>query len=100
MYLARRMDRFLLALLPNRLVEAKTSVDLARQLRTAIGVPLARRPGTSTRRLDGTWTAPPAPARHTRRPAKTGHRPRWRLTRLLTAYRRLAASARPTRPAW
>ncbi|TDC60817.1 hypothetical protein E1200_29875, partial [Actinomadura sp. GC306] len=45
------------ALLPNRLVEAKTSIDLARQLHTA-GLMLPRRPGPHTRNADGTWNGP------------------------------------------
>ncbi|MEU8801258.1 hypothetical protein [Spirillospora sp. NPDC048819] len=89
------------ALLPNRLVEAKTSADLARQLHATAGPTLARRPGPSTRSPDGTWIAPRVPAPRHRRPIRTGHRPQRRLTRLLAAYRRWAGtSARPTRSAW
>jgi hypothetical protein len=47
------------ALLPDRLVEAKTAADLARQLYGILGPPHARRPCTpSTRRSDGTWAVP------------------------------------------
>lgn len=50
------------ALLPDRLVEAKTAADLARQLYGLLGRPhpqAVRRPSTpSTRRPDGTWNVP------------------------------------------
>lgn len=82
------------ALLPDRLVEAKTSADLARELHAALPVPrprphaepdpYARRPGTSTRRADGTWTPAKSP---TRRPAPRRKRSRrvvrWLLTTCL-----------------
>lgn len=58
------------ALLPDRLVEAKTAADLARQLYGLLGRPRSqavRRPSTpSTRRPDGTWNIPAhAPVRRT-----------------------------------
>lgn len=56
------------ALLPDRLVEAKTAAGLARQLHDILGRPrpqAARPPSTpSTRRPDGTWNVPsPVPVR-------------------------------------
>ncbi|RFS87222.1 hypothetical protein D0T12_02990 [Actinomadura spongiicola] len=47
------------ALLPNRLVEARTAADLAGQLQDAIGLPyVVRRPCPCGRRADGSWALP------------------------------------------
>jgi hypothetical protein len=64
------------ALLPDRLVEAKTAADLARQLYGVLGRPQprpVRRPSTpSTRRPDGTWNVPArAPVRRTTSPRRS-----------------------------
>jgi hypothetical protein len=82
------------ALLPDRLVEARTAADLARQLRAALPVPrprphakpdpYARRPRTSARRADGTWTsAKPAARRPARRSGRKHRVVRWLLTTCL-----------------
>lgn len=94
------------ALLPDRLVEARTAADLARRLRSIrshTGPEFAgpRRPASSTRRPDGTWTVPPTPdlkpIRH-----GTPARRQWRcVARLLVGCLRLAGlSAWSRTPAW
>ncbi|MEV5824944.1 hypothetical protein AB0L25_05150 [Spirillospora sp. NPDC052242] len=67
------------AMLPDRLVEAKNAVGLARQLRAALGPPPVRVP--PGRRGDGTWCTPRRP--HAR-PARRRGRVRL-LSRLVAA---------------
>lgn len=79
------------ALLPDRLVEAKTAVDLARQLHAALPRPrphatpaASRRPRPSARRTDGTWTSTkPATRRSARRGGRGRRAVRWLLTTCL-----------------
>ncbi|TDD87958.1 hypothetical protein E1293_06995 [Actinomadura darangshiensis] len=86
------------ALLPNRLVEAKTATDLARQLRAALlrphpharPEPHVRRQRASARRADGTWTAAKAA---TRQPAQHGTQARRALRWLLTTCLHLTPAA-------
>jgi hypothetical protein len=68
------------ALLPDRLVEAKTSLDLARLLRAALPRPQPPRPGPSTCRPDGTWS--PASPRPAQRPTSRNAQA-WRPERVL-----------------
>ncbi|NKZ03541.1 hypothetical protein [Actinomadura latina] len=78
------------ALLPDRLVEAKTAADLARRLHAALPrprpharpEPYVRRPRPSARRPDGTWTTAKSA---TQRPVKQGGRVRRVVRWLLTA---------------
>ena len=78
------------ALLPSRLVEARTSTDLARQLHAALGPPVS--PVPSTRRPDGTWAVPAPSAR--RHNGKARHSRRG-LARLLAAGLRMVGRSRP-----
>ncbi|MFA1550878.1 hypothetical protein [Actinomadura chokoriensis] len=75
------------ALLPDRLVEARTAAGLARQLHAALprpGAQVIRRPLPPTRRPDGTWTtAKPTAAGSPHRRDLAGrcrHVVRWLLT--------------------
>jgi hypothetical protein len=93
------------ALLPDRLVEARTAADLARRLRSirpdARPEFAARRPASSTRRPDGTWTIPPTPARQPIRRNAPVYGQRRYVTRLLVSCLRLAGlSAWSRSPAW
>lgn len=96
------------AMLPNRLIEAKTVADLARQLRNTVGrprsrtndQPVPRRPRPSARRPDGTWTMSDSPARHPPRHTCLAHRPRRGIGHVLVTCLRLAGmSALSGRPA-
>ncbi|GAA1884588.1 hypothetical protein GCM10009736_60750 [Actinomadura bangladeshensis] len=86
------------ALLPDRLVEARTAADLARRLRAALPrprprarpEPCVRRPRPSARRPDGTWTTAKSA---TRRPVKQGGRVRHVVRWLLTTYLHLTPAA-------
>ncbi|WP_346041843.1 hypothetical protein [Actinomadura chokoriensis] len=86
------------ALLPDRLVEAKTAVDLARQLHAALPRPRprikpephVRRSRPSTRRADGTWM----PAKSaTRQPAQHGSHARRIIRWLLSTCLHLTPAA-------
>ncbi|SFP90272.1 hypothetical protein SAMN04489713_11935 [Actinomadura madurae] len=86
------------ALLPDRLVEARTAADLARRLRAAVSrprprvrsEPYVRHPRPSTRRADGTWTTARSA---TRRPTQRGRRARRVVRWLLTTCLHLAPAA-------
>ncbi|QKW39654.1 hypothetical protein HUT06_41165 [Actinomadura sp. NAK00032] len=82
------------ALLTDRLVEARTAADLARQLRAALPrpgpKPHACRSRTSTRRADGTWTSAKSA---TRRPARRGRHGRRVVRWLLTTCLHLTPAA-------
>ncbi|MFI0480343.1 hypothetical protein [Actinomadura sp. 9N215] len=84
------------ALLPDRLVEAKTAAELARRVHDALGRPrveVVRPPCPSGRRLDGTWAAPVV-RREARRPGR-------RLGRLVAGCLRLTGMAAwSRRPVW
>jgi hypothetical protein len=93
------------ALLPDRLVEARTAADLARRLRsTRPDAPpefAMRRPDSSTRRPDGTWTIPPTPNPQPICGGVPVFGRRRSVTRLLIICLRLAgSSAWSHRPAW
>ena len=98
-------SRSLWALLPDRLVEARTAADLAsrlRSLRPHLRPDFATgRPTPSTRRPDGTWTVPPAPPRKPIRRDVAACRQRRSVARLLVGCLRLAGlSAWSRTPAW
>jgi hypothetical protein len=86
------------ALLPDRLVEARTAADLARQLHAVLPHrrPHVRpgsyvhRPRPFTRRADGTWTSAKSP---TRRPAPRGSHTRRIVRWLLTTCLHLTPTA-------
>ncbi|GAA1881134.1 hypothetical protein GCM10009736_56430 [Actinomadura bangladeshensis] len=82
------------ALLPDRLVEARTAADLARRLRrirphTRAGFAAPCRPTSSTRRPDGTWSISPTPSPKPIRNTLVHGRCR-RVTRLFVTCLRLA----------
>lgn len=88
------------ALLPDRLVEARTAADLARQLHAVLPRPRprvrpephVRRPRPSTRRADGTWM----PAKSaTRQPAQHGSHARRVVRWLLSTCLHLTPAAPP-----